>query len=209
MCSNSSGVDNTVYMIFDTSGSGLLCDKINEPVVLKTPSEEIKPWTYFSKGEFGIVLGEKEGAVTESTTYGSYRFEVVKSKSGERSAAVFARKGAGEKAFGSVEGEIWRVDGSKQERIGEEAFMEVVTPDGKKHTGRMIRLRGEGQKWTRDMGGRIMQREADGKVAQAGWVSWRKVTTPEGNHLAILMTKSMDKEAKWAGRYDGKLYEDR
>ena len=73
----------------------------------------------------------------------------------------------------------------------------------------MTRLKGGNQKWLTNMGNQLMQLESTGRLTQIGWVGWRKIVTPEGKHLAIIMTKSMTKDAKWAGRYDGKLYQDK
>jgi hypothetical protein len=37
-------------------------------------------------------------------------------------------------------------------------------------------------------------------------MGWRVVTSPDGNKLLIVMTKGIDKDAKWSGKQNGKLY---
>jgi hypothetical protein len=209
MCTDSSGSDMEVYMIFDTSGSNLLGEKPKEVITLTKPSEELKsPWTYFTRaGELGVVLDQKDSSVTESTTYGSYHWEVLQ-PGGERLTA-FVRQGDGEKGFGTLNGKVYRFAGGKSEVIGEDAYQSVVPPGGDPRTERMTRLKGPNQKWTTDLGGRIVERGPGGRLAQVGWVSWRKITLPHGTHLALLMTKTMDPGAKWAGRYGGRLYQDK
>lgn len=208
LCIRESGMETELFMIFDLSGSAMLGDKPTEVVILNTPSVEFNPWTFFTREhDFNISLDEKDNKTTEYTTYGSYHFERIK----DLGAAVFVRRGIGEKGFGTsvVGGEIWRIDGKKKEQIGKAYYKDVVTPDGEARTLLIKRLQGDEQKGITDIGGKIMQVEADGKMTQVGWVSWRKITTPQGTHLGILMTKSMASDAKWAGRYDGKLYQDK
>lgn len=209
MCADRSEGDTTVYLLFDLTGSGVLGDKPSEVVTLATPSEEQpNPTTYFTRsGELGVVISETDNRVTESTTYGAYHWAELE-PDGEH-LAVFVRRGTGEKGFAaSRAGKIFRVDGEKMEPIGEVSYQEAVGPDGQKTRKRMTRL-GASRKWIGDFGGTIMQLEPGGKLVQVGWVGWRKITTPPGTHLVIPMAKSMAKDAKWAGRYDGKLYQDR
>ncbi len=205
---DSAGLGVQLNMLIDVTGSDVLGAKPVEVVTLTKPSEDLNPMTFFSRGEFGVVLEQKDNQVTESTTYGSYYYENVKSADGERTIAVFARQGE-EKAYGAAGSELWRVGKGEKTQIGEEIFQKVTTPDGVTRTITMTRLKGAGNKYTAGVGGKIMQLDANGKLVQAGWVGWRKVTTPEGKKLAVLMTKSMDRNARWAGRYGGKLYRDK
>ncbi|MBZ5621728.1 MAG: hypothetical protein LAQ69_23820 [Acidobacteriia bacterium] len=197
-----------LHMVFDVTGSNLLGEKSDQIVTLSAPSQELNPWTYFRDGGFGVVVEEKDNVVTESTAYGQYRYEDVKTSAGERRIVVFERQGTGENAFGSAEGQIWRIGGKDQSPIGEQSWQDVIAPDEKRRV-LVTRLKGESQKWTVDMGEKIMQVETGGTLTQVGCVAWRKITTPQGKHLGILMTKSMGKDATWGGRYDGKLYQDK
>lgn len=211
LCATLEGMNTTVFMVFDLSGSTVLGDKSTNVVTLDAPSVEFNPWTFFTHdGSFGVALEEQGDKVTEFTTYGGYRYEYLKFADSMMSSPVFARNGVGEKGFGtSPDGTLWRVDGDTKNQIGQVSYQSYVTPDGEKEQARMVRLQGDHQKWMVDLGGKIMQLEDNGTLTQVGWVSWRKVTTPEGKHLGILMAKSMDKNAKWAGRYDGKLYQEK
>jgi len=101
-------------------------------------------------------------------------------------------------------GAIGREIGPREKRV----YQEVIDPTGEKSTHRMTRL-GTNGRCTADFGNKIIQLRAGGKLVQVGWVGWRKITAPEGTHLAIVMTKSMAKGARWAGRYDDTLYKDR
>ena len=205
---NTSGMNVELHMVFDVTGSNLLGEKPEEVVTLSAPSQELNPWTLFSHGSLVVVLELKDSEVTESTVYGGYIYENVKTSDGEQRIVVFQRQGAGEKAFGSDQGKIWRIAGKDQSLIGEQSWQDVIAPDGKRSV-LTTRLKGENQKLTVDMGGKIMQVETGGTLTQVGCVAWRKITTPQGKHLGILMTKSMDKDATWGGRYDGKLYQDK
>jgi hypothetical protein len=111
-------------------------------------------------------------------------------------------------AFACDGGTVWRIDGDSKRRLGEQEYQEVIDSDGDKRIRRVTRLETDDAKWTTDLGGRIMQRSADGRLTQIGWVGWRRITTPDNSHVALLMTKSMDADARWAGRHDGKLYRD-
>jgi hypothetical protein len=53
---------------------------------------------------------------------------------------------------------------------------------------------------------KVYLQEPDGKITQIGWEDWRVVTPPNGDKLLLIMTKGMDKNAKWQGKHDGKLY---
>jgi hypothetical protein len=210
MCADRSDGDNTVYLIFDLAGSGVLGDPSPDTVTLGTPSEDFpNPTTYFTRsGELSVILAQQDRKVTESTTYGAYHWEKLQPE-GE-SVTVFVRQGDGGTGFtASRAGKIYRVNGAKMEVIGEVSLQEVPGANGETTHKRMTRLGGAKAKWIGDFGGTIKQLGADDKLIQVGWVGWRKITTPDGRRLVIPMAKSMAKEAKWAGRYDGKLYQDR
>lgn len=122
----SSGMNIELHMFFDTAGSNLLGEKPKELVTLSAPSQEFNPWTYFSHGDFKVVLEENGKEVTESSDYGQYRYEIFATSDGERRFVVFERHGAGEKAFGMDSGIVWRTDGKQQESIGEYSYQDVI-----------------------------------------------------------------------------------
>jgi hypothetical protein len=204
LCGAFAGNGATLFMIFDPAGTALLADKPAEVVTLRAPSVEFNPWTAFSaQGDFLVLLDERQ-VNPEAAAYGSYHYGIL----GGESTPIFVRRGAGEFGFASADGHIWREKGGATEQIGESVQQVVVAPDGEKRYARTTRLRGS-QAWLTEWGGKIMQVEAEGKLRQVGCVGWRRVTTPEGRSLGILMTKGMATNGRWAGRYEGKLYRDR
>jgi hypothetical protein len=178
-------------------------------VILSVPSEDLaNPWHFFtSSGDFCVIWGSQSGStVSEYTKYGSYHYY----KDDQFWGPVFTRQGVGEKGFGrDFSGNIWRTDGNEKTLIGEESSQEVINAGGEKESVQMFRLKGENKKWTADRGGGIFQLGPNGRLLQIGWVGWRKITTPKGETFAILMTKGVTADAKWAGRYDGRLYRDK
>jgi hypothetical protein len=201
---SASGV--SLEIIFDLDNKGRLCDKPSKTVVLKTPGESDNPWIYFLDGSFYLALGDKQGM-----EYGSYFYTDIVVDKVERTIAVFARKGAGEKTIGSLggEGTIFSMEGKNiSTQIGECQFSEITTPAGEKRTVRVSRFINPVSPWAVALGDKIYQVEKNGKLVQKGWIEWRKIATPEGEALVILMTKGMDKNSRWAGRYDGILYVD-
>lgn len=199
------GVQMSLYLIFDLENQGRLCDKPSKTVYLESLSESENPWTYFLQGLFYISLEEKKGM-----DFGSYFFTNVKSGDVERTISAFRRKGAGEKAFGSVAGNgtLFIIEEETHKQIGEYQFMEVSTPDGEQIKTRVTHFINPVTAWIAALGDKIYQVGNNGKLIQKGWIEWRKLTNPEGDSLVILMTKGMDKNDRWAGRYDDVLYID-
>ncbi len=204
LCGAFAGSGATLFMIFDPAGTALLADKPAEVVTLRASSVEFNPWNAFSgKGDFLVLLDDRQ-VNPEAEVYGSYHYGIL----GGESTPIFVRRGVGEFGFASADGHIWREKGGATEQIGESVQQVVVAPDGEKRYARTTRLRGS-QAWLTELGGKIMQVEAGGTLRQVGWAGWRRVTTPEGRSLGVLMTKGMAANGRWAGRYEGKLYRDR
>lgn len=195
-------------MIFDLKNSGLLCDKSAKTEILKAPSEENNPWTYFDhEGNFGIVVSQEKDKVTNSTDYGRYFYATVGSGNEQRTIAAFKRRGDGEKAIGCASGDIWIADKGKEKKIGQMVYENYISPEGEERTGLFSRITAGKSPWVIQLGDKIYTKaDKDKKLTQVGWVGWRKITANDGKQMVILMTKGMSKNSKWAGRYDGKLY---
>lgn len=206
---DSAGV--SLYMVIDLKNSGLLCDKAAKTEILKTPSEANNPWTYFDReGNFGIVVSQENNTVTNSTAYGKYFYQTVGSGSDRRTIAAFRRKGTGERALGSADGDIWIADEGKQKKIGQMIYEDYTDPEGGERTGRFTRISTGNSPWVIQLGDKIYTKaDKDKKLTQVGWAGWRKITANDGKQMIILMTKGMSKNSKWAGRYDGILYVDK
>jgi hypothetical protein len=206
---DSAGV--SLHMIFDVKNSGLLCDKPAVTEILKTPSEAINPMTYFDhEGNFGIVVSEEKNTITNSTVYGGYSYKNVGSGSEERTIAAFKRNGPGEKTIGSSGKDIWIADDGKQKKIGQQAYENYINPDGQERTDLFSQISGSDSSWLVQLGDKIYKKsDKDKKLTQVGWAGWRKITANDGKQYIILMTKGMNKNSKWAGRYDGILYRDK
>jgi hypothetical protein len=194
-------------MIFDLDDAGRLCDKPSRTVVLGTPSESENPWTFFLEGGFYLALDGQD-----SMKYGSYYFAKVASGSAERTIGVFRRTGDGERSLGNPAGEgaIFSVgaDG-KSVQVGERRFMDVTTPDGGARTITACRFVDPATPWAAALGDKVYSIDGKKAMTQKGWIGWRRIVAPDGRKLVILMTKGMDAKARWAGRFDGVLYEDK
>jgi hypothetical protein len=71
----------------------------------------------------------------------------------------------------------------------------------------MTKRMGKDEKWCFETDdGKVYLQEQDGKITQIGWQDWRVVAPPNGNKLLVVMTRGMDKNAKWQGKHNGKLY---
>jgi hypothetical protein len=197
----------SLNVVFDPSNSGRLCEKAKETVFLKTPSDSVKPWTFLNYGKFNIVIDDKH-----NIEYGYYQFVKVISKDVERIIAAFERKGKGEKWIGAAagDGNLFTFDEKgKSIIIGQCQYMKIKSPVSKDSlTVIATRMVNPNAPWITYLGNKIFSIEKDG-LTQIGWFDWRKIVTHEGTTLVILMTKGVDKDAKWAGRYDGKLYKDK
>jgi len=71
----------------------------------------------------------------------------------------------------------------------------------------MTKRIGNDDKWcfgTED--GKVYQQEPSGKIKYIGWMEWRVVSLPQGEKTLILMTKGINKNAKWSGKHGGKVY---
>lgn len=200
-----SGLQTSIHMLFDLNNSNRLCEKPVEIINLDIPSQSIEPLTGFIREEF-IVIPDSQNTIV----YGNYFFADIISDDVERTTAVFKQKGSGEKAIGSINGNIFSLDSAENiTKIGECQLQDIETAEGEKRSIFVSRLLGQNSKWLFAQGDKIFVTEKDGALKQVGWIAWRKLITPEGKQLAILMTKGMDEESKWAGRYDGKLYQDK
>jgi hypothetical protein len=198
--------DLNLNLLFDLENKGRLCSPPAKTVVLPRPSVGVNPSTFFYKGGFYVAFDKNN-----STKYGSYHFEKVHSNGYQLTIALFQRAGSGERAFGGIssDGKVFvQDDKGEPVVIGQSALMQVTTPEGEKRTAQVSRFIKPDTPWSVALGNGIFQANDDGTLAQKGWVGWRKITTPEGKWLVILMTKGMDRSAKWAGRYDGVLYMD-
>lgn len=200
---DSSGVNTDFHLIFELDHNGRLNDKnINlETVTLSSPSKSVNPWVGFDYGDFIVSIDENKAIV-----YGNYYSVIV---SGWYTTA-FKRKGIGEKALCEESGNIYFVRSENENiHIGRCQFQVISTPEGEKRTVRVIQLLNPLSKKMFVLGEKIFSIEKNGQLTQEGWVGWREIITSEGKQLVILMTKGMDANAKWAGRYDGKLYKDK
>jgi len=201
----SRGLNTSLYMIFDLDKNDRLANINTETVVLSSPSKSVNPWTGFNSGAFIVVTGDDKAII-----YGNTHFEEVISGNVKRNISVFIRKGIGEKAHGAVDGNIFSVGSDKNMLVGKAQFQEISTPSGEKRTVRVSQLLKPISKPMFALGDKIYALEKNNQLTQVGWVGWRKITTLEDkNQLVILMTKSMARNAKWAGRYDGKIYQDK
>jgi len=54
--------------------------------------------------------------------------------------------------------------------------------------------------------GKVYLQETSGKINHIGWMEWRVVSLPQGEKTLMLMTKGINKKAKWSGRQGGKVY---
>ncbi len=78
---------------------------------------------------------------------------------------------------------------------------------GENLTSNMTKRIGKDEKWcfkTND--GKVYLQEPDGKINQIGWISWRVVTPLKSDKLVVVMAKGMEKNAKWQGKHNGKIY---
>jgi hypothetical protein len=203
-----SGGGVELYMIFDLKGSGILCDQPTKTEILKIPSESINPWTFFNQGDFGIVVSQENNNVTNHTIYGSYFYTNEGLGSNKLRTPVFNRKGCGNKSIGSEDSDIYLVNGESNQKIGEMAYMEYINSEGEKRRDLFTRF-SETSQWLIQLGDKIFEKEENGSLTQVGYVDWRKITPSVGKQMVILMTKGMDKNSKWSGSYDGKLYKDK
>lgn len=206
LCGQSTGTGVTLLQVFDPAGSGMLGGN-GDLVLLDNAGTEISLAYFFDGGEFGVVLPEEGPNGHEATMYGAYQYKV--SDSGFR-LPVFTRKGNGEKGFVLDGDSIWLFDGDTREMIAKMAYQDVTGLDGQPDKLQMVKLlKGSHRKWIGDSGGRIVELQLNGALKQIGWVSWREVTNPDGGHLALLMTRSMNPDSKWTGSYNGKVYREK
>jgi hypothetical protein len=201
LCGERAGLGASTFMIFDLDGAILPAEKGAVTVVLTAPSEALQAGTAtLPAGDFIVAPPAQGDAAPKATTYGSTGYSTV---DGFR-APVFFLRGDEQLGCTKVPSGLWLTGSAGSTRIGEVGYPGVVGPDGIQM--RMHRLGGSSGKWTAGLGDKVMQLEPDGKLAQVGWVGWRRVTTPQGEPVILLMTKSMAKDDVWAGRYDGKWY---
>lgn len=203
LCAQSKGTGVTLFQIYDPNAAGLFVSDPDEVITLDSASVEMNPAYFFDSGNFGIVLPEEGPNGHSATMYGQYAYH----KDNDFWGPAFTRKGPGEKGFGSDGASVWLISGGSKELIAKVASQDVIDLDGQKKSISMVRLvKGANKKWITDTDGRIVELQMNGTLRQIGSVSWREVTTPTGEHLALLMTRSMAPGSKWAGRYNGKLY---
>jgi hypothetical protein len=206
----------SLNLIFDPSHSGKLCEKPEETVFLKTPSDSINPWTFLFQGHFSIQIDDKN-----TTVYGYYQYmNAVSSEGVEWIIAAFAQKGRdnkpGEKWIGALpsDGSIVTFDDKNNTIvIGQYQYMNVKVTDDKEpkvieRTVTATRMINPIGPWTTQLENKIFKIEEDNTLNQIGWCEWRKCYKPDGTVIVILMSKAMDKDAKWAGCYEGKLFKE-
>lgn len=203
-------------LIFDPSHSGKLCRKPSEIVVLKTPSDSINPWTFLFQGNFSIKIDDNNTSV-----YGYYQYmNAASSKGAEWIIAAFTRKGSDNKPegkwFGAMpsDGSIVTFDeNNKTIAVGQYQYMNVKVQDDQEqkvieHTVTATRMINPAGPWTTQLGNKIFKIEEDNTLNQIGWCEWRKCLKPDGTIMVLMMSKALDKEAKWAGCYEGKLFKE-
>jgi hypothetical protein len=200
-----------LHVIIDPNNTGILCEPEKEIIILKTPSETINPWTFFEGGNFYVATDDKNHMV-----YGSYQFVEVISDGVERIIAAFKRKGPSEKWIGSAagDGNIFTINENGESiLIGQYQFMEIKIPGEEKdtfseRTVTATRMANQNSAWITCLGDKIFKIQEDGNITQIGWFGWRKIKTPGGSTLVILMTKGIEDNSKWAGQYNGRIYQD-
>jgi hypothetical protein len=184
----------SLYVIIDANNTGTLYEPAGETVVLKTPSETINPWTFFEGGNFYVIDDDKKNMV-----YGCYQFVKVVSNGVERIISAFKRKGPTEKWIGSAagDGNIFTINEKGESiLIAHYQFMKIKVPGDEKdsfseRTVTATRMVNQYSAWTTCLGDKIF-----------------KIQTPEGTTLVILMTKGTENNSKWAGQYNGRIYQD-
>ena len=202
LCAESAGANPTIHFVFDFKDTGILCAPPSEVVTLASPSEGIMPWVGFNQGDFVVNL-----QAGKSIVFGKYFYETVFAGKDERTATFFQRVGEGEKAIGLIGGSILTLENRKSRRIGETQMMKVLAPDGERSLRAHRLLNGSGR-WLVRIAERIYSVGEDGELTLEGYAGWRKITTPDGRTLVLVMTKAAARGSYWAGRFEGKLYRD-
>lgn len=202
----SSGYQNTFTPVFDKSNSGIICTRDEDVIVLDLVSKEINPGrSIMHNGDFIVEVYE------EMRTFGTTRYAMIKNsdQTGFKMYG-FQRKGTGEKLIGISIAEPSVIYAKESENDGtsiiEIKWENITHDDGTVQRAQIIRLAKPGTEWTVQLGNKIVEISDEGQK-QIGWASWRTITLPDQSRQTILMTKAMDPNARWIGRFDGKLYE--
>ncbi len=201
-----SGYQNSLITMFDKSNSGLLCSKNKEIILLQTPSEYINPGkAILNNGDFVVDVG------TSMKTFGTTEHEMIKlADSSAFRIYGFKRIGEGENLIGVgiVDAyAIWaKYPNNKTVKIGAIKWQKITGADGITQSAQIIKGQYQNAEWTVQLGNKIVEITNKGHT-QIGWVTWRTIRLPNKNEQTILMTKTMVKNAKWIGRFNGKLYE--
>jgi len=196
------GVNVGFFMVFDFKETDVLAGPPAETVELSSPGESVQPWVSFDRGDLVVNL---EGG--KFLVFGRYFHDSVGTGNDRRPAIFFRRTGEGERAVGLAGGLIVTTENGRGRRIGETRNMKVNVPEGER-TLRAHRLAAGDGRWIVQIGERVYAVGEEGDLAPLCLAGWRKIVTPDGRTLVIVMTRGLEKGSPWTGRFEGKLYRD-
>lgn len=193
--------------IFDTEGTGILSYGSEKKVILSEPSKAINPSIFLTGGALYVSTDSED----KTATYGNIVYKNTKLPDGEITLLVFSPL-ADEKIYigSDFDGRVWCKRGENPPVLAvEAAYRTIVLPDGERRTLLMCKGDMTGGKWIGTHGGKILRDSGDGRLEAIGLVGWRLIKLESGSYMSIMMTKSLDNDAKWQGRFNGTLYFDK
>jgi len=202
LCAESMGVNIGFFMVFDFKDADVLSGPPAEVVELPSPGESVQPWVSFDRGDLTVHLGGGKSLV-----FGRYFHDGLGFGNDRRPAIFFRRTGEGEKAVGLAGGLIVTTENGRGRRIGETRNMKVNAPDGER-TLRAHRLAAGDGRWIVQIGESVCAVGEDGDLTPLCHAGWRRIETPDGRTLVIVMTRGLEKGSPWTGRFEGRLYRD-